>query len=159
MLSSRMPRIYRTLILSSLAAMTFLFQVNGQSVPPSKDALKDILLQRGDEMMAAWKRHDSAGIASTLAPDFVSVGGDAMATGFDATIKGLMNCTLTSYRITESNLKQLSSTAAVLITRQEQQITCSGHPAPAVMNMTDTYVKRNGKWLILIHTEASVGTQ
>lgn len=105
-------------------------------------------------MMAAWKAHDRAGLLSTLAPDFVAVGfGGSMTTDLDATIKALMGCELTSYRIADSSLKQLSPTVAVLITRQQQQITCSGHPAPASMDMTDTYVKRDGKWLILIHIE------
>ncbi len=142
-------------VLYALVTLAFLFQATAQSTATSDDALKAILLRRGDEMMSAWKRHDSAGIASTFAPDFVQVGGHAMAIGADATITALMSCNLTSYHITESVLKQLSPTAAVLITRQQQQLTCSGHPAPPVMNMTDTYVKRDGKWLILIHIEAA----
>jgi hypothetical protein len=130
------------LVLCSLAILASLFQVKGQSGDKSDDALKSVLLKRGDEMMSARMRHDSAGIASVFAPDFVQVTGEAMAVGVDATIKSLMNCNLTSYHITESSLNMLSPTAAVLITRQQQQITCFGHPAPPVMNMTGTYVKR-----------------
>jgi hypothetical protein len=152
---SRMLRTSNALLLCSLATLAFLSQAKAQSTTKANDALKAVLLKRGDEFMSAWKKHDSAGIASTLAPDFVAVGGEAMATGLDATMKALMSCDLTSYRITDSALKQLSPTAAVLITKQQQQITCFGHPAPLVMYMTDTYVKRDGKWSILIHIEAA----
>jgi hypothetical protein len=150
-----MLRTPNALLLCSLATLAFLSQAKAQSTTKADDALKAVLLKRGDEFMSAWKKHDSAGIASILAPDFVDVGGEAMANGLDASMKALMSCDLTSYRITDSALKQLSPIAAVLITKQQQQITCFGHPAPPVMYMTDTYVKRDGRWLILIHIEAA----
>ena len=150
-----MPRPLTALVLCSLALMVPSPRTRAQAPPSSNGALKATLLGRGDEMMAAWKRHDSAGITATFAPDFVYVGSDALGSDVDATLKVLMACTVSSYRIAASSLKQLSPTTAVLLTRQEQQITCFGHPLPAVMNMTDTYVERDGKWLILIHTEAA----
>jgi uncharacterized protein (TIGR02246 family) len=150
-----MLRTSNALVLCSLAILASLSQARGPSGDKSDASLKSVLLKRDNEMMSAWMRHDSAGIASIFAPDFVQVSGEAMVIGVDATIKSLMNCNLTSYHITESSLKKLSPTAAVLITKQEQQIFCFGHPAPPVMNMTDTYIKRDGKWLILIHIEAA----
>ncbi len=150
-----MPRTRAALLLCLLGNVLALTRAKAQSSAQPNSILKARLLQRGDDMMSAWKKHDSAGIASTFAPDFVYVGGDAMTSGVDATIKALMGCEVTSYRIAESTLMQLSTDVAVLITRQQQTITCSGHPLPPVMNMTDTYVKRNGRWLILIHTETA----
>ena len=143
------------LVLCSLLSVAFLPQTRAQSTTKSDDALRTILLRKGDEFMAALKKHDRAGIASTLAPEFVAVGGTATATGVDETLKVLMSCDLMSYHIAESVLRQVSPTAAILITKQHQQITCFGHPAPVVVYATDTYVKRDGRWLILIHTEAA----
>ena len=159
MLRSRMPRTSSPLIVFSLLALLLPFQLKGQSIAKSNDALKDVLLKRNDEFMSAWKRHDRAAITSTLAPEFLNVGGNGMATGLDATLNRLLSCTLTSYHPTESRLLQLSPTAAVIIARQQQEISCSGHPAPPVVDATDTYVKRNGRWLIIMHTEAVPGTQ
>ncbi len=120
------------------------------------EALKAVLLKRGDAMMAAWKRHDRAGVAATFARSFVYVGGDALATDKEATLTGLMGCDLSSYRIAESSVKEISPSVAILLTRQEQQVTCGGQVLPVVMNMTDTYVKQGGNWVILMHTESPV---
>lgn len=150
-----MPRCVNALIFCLLVTLGFISQARGQSPTKPDDALKAVLLARGDDFMSAWKKHDRAGIVSTLAPEFVAVGGPALASGVDDTLKGLMGCDVASYHINDSALKRLSPTTAVLLTTQQQQITCSGHPAPALMYMTDTYVKREGKWVILIHTEAA----
>ena len=127
-------------IVCSHMALVCVPGAGARSTARPEDTLKAHLLEKGDEMMAAWKKHDSAGIASTFAPDFVYVGGDAVFQDASATLKVLANCNVTSYHILESRLKQLSPTAAVLITKQQQEISCFGHPAPPVMNMTDTYV-------------------
>ena len=135
-----------------------LCQVQAQPATGANQDLKSTLLGRGDAMMAAWKKHDAAGIASTFAPDFIYVGAEGISMGADTTVKTLMNCALAGYSVEESALKQVSPTVAILITRQKQQLSCFGHPAPPVMNMSDTYVKRNGKWVILLHTEVAVQT-
>jgi uncharacterized protein (TIGR02246 family) len=153
--ASRMPN-YRVIPIACLVATLAAFPAaRAQPSQASDDALKAVLLSRGDEMMAAWKKHDRAGIASVFSPDFIQIGGESMVVDRNTTLDGLMHCDLLSYRIAESSLKRLSPTAAVLITKQEQKITCFGQPAPPVMNMTDTYVKRDGRWLILIHIEAA----
>ena len=153
-LRSRMPRISSKLTVCALAFLVLPFQGKGQSVALSNQALRDVLLKRNDEFMSAWKRHDPARMAAAFDPEFLSVGGRSMTAGLDATMKGLLGCTLTSYHIPDSRLLQLSPTMAILITRQQQEISCSGHPAPPVVDTTDTYVKRNGRWVIIMHTEA-----
>jgi hypothetical protein len=61
-----MLRTPNALLLCSLATLAFLSQAKAQSTSKADDALKAVLLKRGDEFMSAWKKHDSAGIASIL---------------------------------------------------------------------------------------------
>lgn len=58
-----------------------------------------------------------------------------------------------------SRMKVLSSTSATLTYVAHQEESSAGKPLPSVLLNADVFVRRNGKWLVPTHMEATATDQ
>lgn len=65
----------------------------------------------------------------------------------------VMACTIASFAASNVQLRVVSPATAILAFHQHQAITCGGHAMPADVNITYTFVQRNGRRLIVLHTK------
>ncbi len=64
-------------------------------------------------------------------------------------------CTLTSYRLSDVLVVQISAESAALVYKMHQSASCAGHPDPPTVLNTDTMVRRKGKWIFLRTTSTA----
>ena len=123
----------------------------------SGQANKDSSLQRdllaiSNQFMVDWQKHDTAALGALMAPEFMYVAshGPVPRAGV---VDGLMNhCTLASYKIGEPQMLQAGADSAVLIYSIHQDLTCFRQPESPDVQNTDTFVRRDGRWLLVMTT-------
>ena len=121
--------------------------------PPNASAdLQKQLLAHTEALFAAFRDRDLIGFMQGVTADFTYVGPEGVLATEDlaATVQG---CSLRTYSVLEPQLLQPSPETAVLIYRHRQDAACNGKKKPAELIGTDHYVRRNGRWLISLHTE------
>ena len=110
-------------------------------------SLTETLTATSRAFMDAWKKQDMKAVAETMAPDFVYVGLEGIVPR-SGVLQDLTHCTLTNSRISEVQLHAMSATTASILYKMHQEASCEGHPLPPEMLAADTYVQRDGRWLL-----------
>ena len=115
--------------------------------------LQRTLLTQSSAAYQAVQDKNLAALQALVTPDVLEVaaGGLDNASGFPAMLR---NCRITSFHLSEPNLRVLNATAAVLAYKVNQVSACGKKSDPPVTWNTDTFVYRKNIWLIAIHTEA-----
>ncbi len=118
----------------------------------SESVLQKLLLARSTAAYEAVQKGDLPALQALCTPNIMELGAGGLsdATGFPDMLK---QCKTNSYALSDSTLRILTPTSAVLVYRVKQNATCNGKPEPASEINTDTFVKQDGKWLVSIHTE------
>lgn len=110
-------------------------------------SLQETLTATTRAFMEAWTKQDMKAMGETMAPDFVYVGLEGIAPK-EGVLQGLAHCALTSYMIRDVQLHRMSATTASLVYKMHQEASCDGHPLPPEMLAVDTFVQRDGRWLL-----------
>jgi uncharacterized protein (TIGR02246 family) len=116
------------------------------------DALLKTLNAVNQRSIEAWRNHDRAGFAAPFAPEMVYLSSDGIFKLSDI-LDGLMTCTVGEVSLRNQQVRSLSPTSAVLVSRQHQQVHCGDHDEPSELNNTLTFVKRDGEWRIVMRTD------
>lgn len=114
--------------------------------------LLQTLSAANDHAVDAWRSQNRAAFADTFAPGALYVSSDGIFAVHDI-LDGLMTCTVGPVSGSKQQVKSVTDTTAVLVLRQHQQVTCSGHQEPSEINSTQTFVKLNGKWKVALRTD------
>jgi uncharacterized protein (TIGR02246 family) len=148
-----------TLILMLLAgsiAPVLNQQMAAQQTTASKDidAEPDFIFIQEINWWKALQHHDLAAFHAMLVPDFLDV--ERTIQTREQIVESLNTCTLVSFRIRNHQLRMLSPDAAVVTYSRSSETTCGESHLSGDYNATTTWVRRDGKWLVQIHTETPV---
>jgi len=99
----------------------------------------------------ALQNHDLAAFHALLLPDFLDV--EKTIQTREQIMENLNTCTLVSFKIRNHQLRVLSPDAAVVTYSRSSETACGESHLTGDYNATTTWVRRDGKWLVQIHTE------
>ncbi|MGA9069270.1 MAG: nuclear transport factor 2 family protein [Terracidiphilus sp.] len=117
----------------------------------SQSPLQQTLESIRRDTMTAWEKKDADTLKTIMAPDFLFVG-PAGISNRDSWLAGLSYCSLTSASMDQVQLIQLSEGSAELVYKMHYVGECGGHPFPPNHIVTDTFLRRDGKWWIVATT-------
>ena len=126
---------------------TLISSVHAQSKAPD-GALQQKLEGLRRQALNAWMHNDVPTLKNIMATDFQLIGSFGV-TSRDGWLAVLPQCSLSAYSIGQEQLKSLTPDSAMLILKVDYSSVCPGTPNPAKSIITDTFVRRDGKWWIV----------
>lgn len=139
--------------LSARLTVALLLLVPACLVAQAPRPLVETLSDLSTRQLAAWQRHDKVAYLAVRDPAFMYVGPLGIIEPGHP-VDNLMRCEVASFALTRTQAVRVDGNTAILIAELHQEATCFGMKQPAVVNMTETYVRRNGDWRLLLHTDA-----
>jgi Domain of unknown function (DUF4440) len=118
---------------------------------PALDTEPDFIFIQELTLWKALQSHDLAAFRAFLLPDFLDV--ERTIQTRDQIMANLGACTLVSSKIRNHQLRMLSPDAAVLTYSRSSETTCGESHLTGDYNATTTWVRRDNKWFVQIHTE------
>ena len=136
-----------------LAALAFaLIPVLGLSLHAQPAASDGALQQKLEGLrktaMNAWQSKDAATLTNTMAEDFQFIGPYGVLSR-EMWLGGLTHCSVATYSIVQEQLKSLTPDSALLIFRLDYSGDCDGATISVKSMVTDTFVRRDGRWWIV----------
>jgi len=123
----------------------------GANDPSVQNALAAI----ANDFMVAWQKQDMATISNILAPDFLFVGPHGVKTR-TYTLNVLTHCTLGNFTLQDFQMRQTSADSAILLYTIHRDLTCFGKKDLENTLNTDTFLRKNGQWSIVLTTEGEI---
>ncbi len=122
------------------------------AISPEMAALRATLLANTTALFRAFQRRDILAFLRGVTPEFTYVGPEGVLP--TEQLAGVVQgCALNRYSVLEPQVRVLTADAAVLVYRHRQEATCRGKRMPPEMLGSDSYVRRDGRWRIAVHTE------
>jgi uncharacterized protein (TIGR02246 family) len=115
------------------------------------DAEPDFIFIQEIHWWKALQNRDLAAFHALLLADFLDV--ERTIQTREQIMESLNTCTLVSFKIRNHQLRMLSPDAAVITYSRSSETICGESHLTGDYNATTTWVRRDGKWLIQIHTE------
>jgi hypothetical protein len=119
---------------------------------PSDKLDQDALVTIANDFMVAWQKQDMEAIAGILDPDFLFAGPHGVVPKA-TTLKALSRCKLGDFALEGFQFRRTSADSAILVYRIHRDLVCGGKNDLDDTLNTDAFVRRNGKWSILLTTE------
>ncbi len=126
----------------------------GQAPSDNAAVQKDLQIV-ADDFMVAWQKSDTMALSSLLAPEFIFAGPGGYRTRA-ITLNGLKHCKLGNYALEDFEMRRTSPDSAVLLYKIHRNLTCGGEKELANTINADAFVRRRGKWLMVMTTEIVV---
>jgi hypothetical protein len=123
----------------------------------TNDPLQSELLSVANATWTAVEQQNMAAMQTLTSHDFTFVGAAGIVSGPELG-SALQSCKLSSFKLTSPQLRKLSSKAAVLVYKVEQESQCNGKPDSPQLFVTDSFIRNKGKWVIVVHTETPAAT-
>jgi hypothetical protein len=114
----------------------------------------DIIFLQEIGMWRALQSHDLMAFQSLLLPDYIEV--EKTIQTREQLIANLNTCTIVSYKLRNHQVRVISPDAAVIAYSGFSEITCGESHLTSNFNATTTWVRRDGKWLVQMHTEIPI---
>ena len=105
-------------------------------------------------MWKALQSHNLGAFESLLLPDYLEV--EKTIQTRDQLMANLNTCTIVSFKLRNHQTRMLSADAAVIAYTGSSEITCGESHIASSYNATTTWVRRDGKWLVQLHTEIPI---
>jgi hypothetical protein len=122
----------------------------------SNDAsVQNVLEVIANDFMIAWQKQDMTTISSILAPDFLLAGPHGVKTRA-YTLNVLTHCTLGKFTLDDFQMRQTSADSAILLYTIHRDLTCFGKKDLENTLNTDTFLRKDGKWSIVLTTEGEI---
>ncbi len=119
-----------------------------------KDDKVDILALQKDAWAKLLGPHvDIDVFRSLVTPDFMFISGRGKLYSLEQNIETLKPCSFHSFNIQAPQTRWLSPNAAVIVYHLFLDATCAGHKIPTDFEVSDVWVRRNGKWAVLLYGE------
>lgn len=115
------------------------------------DSEPDFIFIQEINLWKALESHDLATFHALLLPDFLDV--ERTIQTRDQIMENLNACTFTSSKIRNHQLRMISPDVAILAYSRSTETVCGESHLTGDFNATTTWVRRDGKWLVQIHTE------
>lgn len=123
---------------------------------PSKDSKTEaqiIALEKA--AWEAWKNKNGAWFQANLADEAVQVSGDGVYNKTQIVKNNSTDCEIKSFSLDNFQFLMLDKNSALITFRGKQDGVCGGKTIPATVYATSVYVKRDGKWMNTLYTEAA----
>jgi Domain of unknown function (DUF4440) len=114
----------------------------------------ELLFIQEIKLWKALQSRDMAAFEAQLLPDFLEVENNIQTR--DQTIANLNTCVLVSFNIHNHQTRMLSPDAAVIAYNANSEVACGASHLKGSYNATTTWVRRDGKWMVQLHTEMPV---
>ncbi|MBB5055451.1 hypothetical protein HDF16_000120 [Granulicella aggregans] len=138
------------------AVLSFaLVPISHAQVPADDAALQKGLQVIADDFMLAWQKQDKTALSSFLAPEFIFAGPGGYRSRA-VTLNGLGHCELGTYTLKDFEMRRTSAESAVLLYKIHRDLTCGGEKELANTINADAFLRRDGKWLMVMTTEIVV---
>ena len=147
---AKLPPMKPALLLLLLAA-TLTPALAQETAAPALGSEPDFIFIQELNLWKALQSHDLAAFQAFLLPDFLDV--EKTIQTRDQILANLGTCTLVSSKIRNHQLRMLSPDAAILTYTRSTETTCGESHLTGDYNATTTWVRRDNKWLVQIHTE------
>ena len=142
------------LLLTLLAASVMSVLAQQSTVAKDLDSEPDFIFIQEIGMWRTLQSHDLAAFQSLLLPDYIEV--EKTIQTRDQLLANLNTCTIISFKLRNHQTRMLSPDAAVIAYSGSSEITCGESHLASNYNATTTWVRRDGKWLIQMHTEIPI---
>ena len=142
------------LLLTRLAAS--FTPVPAQQITAAKDidSEPDFIFIQEIGMWKALQSRDLGAFESPLLPDYFEV--EKTIQTREQLMANLNVCTIVSFKLRNHQTRMLSPNAAVIAYSGSSEITCGQSQLASNCNATSTWVRRDGKWLVQLHTEIPI---
>jgi hypothetical protein len=121
---------------------------------PDNSAIDDYIFIQEMRMWQALQGHDLVTLQALFLPDFVEVEKSILTR--EQVLANLNACTLVGFNMHNHQTRVLSPDAVVIAYSGSDEFTCGESHLKGNYNATTTWVLRNGKWVVQIHTEIPV---
>ena len=98
--------------------------------------------------------HNLGAFESLLLPDYLEV--EKTIQTRDELMANLNTCIIVSFKLRNHQTRMLSTDSAVIAYSGFSEITCGESHITSNYNATTTWVRRDGKWLVQLHTEIPI---
>jgi hypothetical protein len=142
------------LLLMLLAASFTVVLAQQTAAAKDIDTEPDFIFIQEIGMWRALQAHNLAAFEAMLLPDYIEV--EKTIQTRDQLMANLNICTVVSFRLRNHQTRMLSPDAAVVAYSGSSEITCGDSHLASNYNATTTWVRRDGKWLVQMHTEIPV---
>ena len=132
-------------------------QTHLQVPPPVNDGLKNELVSISNAVWTAFQHQDMTTMQSLTAPDFLAVAAEGIFSG-EQLAHVTQACKLQSFQIISPEVRTLAPNATVLVYKAQQDYDCNGTSQPGDLLVSEAFTRKNGKWLLTVHTEAVSAT-
>jgi len=141
----------RILILMLLAGA-----VSGQQTITAKDfdTEPDFIFIQEIGMWKTLQSHNLGAFESLLLPDYIEV--EKTIQTREQLMANLNTCTIVSFKLRNHQTRMLSADVAVIAYTGSSEIACGESHIASSYNATTTWVRRDGKWLVQLHTEIPI---
>ena len=144
----------RTVIFLMLAAMLTPALAQTPASPPPIGTEPDFIFIQEINLWSALQNHDLATFQSLLLPDFLYVEKNIQTR--EQIMDNLNTCTLSRFKFRNHQLRMITPDIAVLAYTASSETTCGESRLSGSYNATTTWVRRDGKWLVQLHTEIPI---
>ena len=114
----------------------------------------DVIFLQEMRMWRALQAHDLMAFESLLLPDYLEV--EKTIQTREQLMANLNTCTIVSYKLRNHQVRVISQDAAVIAYSGSSEIMCGESHLTSNFNATTTWVRREGKWLVQMHTEIPI---
>jgi hypothetical protein len=126
-----------------------------QAAGSTDGSVQKVLEGLADDFMVAWQKQDLSIISNILAPEFIFAGPHGVNSRA-ATLTVLGHCKLGVFTLTDFQIRQTSADSAILLYKIHRDLACFGKKDLENTLNTDTFVRRDGKWSIVLTTEGEL---
>jgi hypothetical protein len=114
----------------------------------------DVIFLQELGMWRALQSHDLMAFQSLLLPDYIEV--EKTIQTREQLMANLNTCMIVSYKLRNHQVRVISPDAAVIAYSGSSEIVCGDSHLTSHYNATTTWVRREGKWLVQMHTEIPI---
>jgi len=114
----------------------------------------DVIFLQELGMWRALQTHDLMAFQALLLPDYLEV--EKTIQTREQLMANLNTCTIVGYKLRNHQVRVISQDAAVIAYSGSSEITCGESHLTSNFNATTTWVRREGKWLVQMHTEIPI---
>ena len=142
------------LILTLLAASVMPVHAQQMTAAKDIDSEPDFIFIQEIGMWRMLQSHNLGAFEALLLPDYLEV--EKTIQTRDQLMANLNTCIIVSFTLRNHQTRMLSADSAVIAYSGSSEITCGESHIASNYNATTTWVRRDGKWLIQLHTEIPV---
>jgi len=132
---------------------------SGPTAPAKDDVLRARLLGIEQQLFDGWKAKRLEPFEENLAEDalvFSEYGVFDRATQLEQQKGANQRCTVGQVTLRDAEVRRISADTALLLYVVDQQAKCGGGSAPSPVRNATLYVRRNGRWQIVLRTSAPI---